>query len=326
MGKTARVIACSLCSAVLLSGCGSGDSPSKIIDYAQRGAYSAEISPTGKYTVLGSFNHGGSLWENPQQERLYNWNHANGEYTIIAATAFSPDETYAATANQQDIVLWSLQDGRPAGFWSSPAEILGMDLSPDGDFALLGLDDHTAVYFDVKNGGVQQTLRHDARVKAVDLSEDAKFALTGSDAWNTKFWNIESGELLQTIEFGNVVDTVALSPNGLKAFSAASLDDAIIWDTQSGKTLHTLSDNREFFARRQTFTAAEFSADNQRLLTGTNSGSVQLWNVATGKKLREWDVERREAYGPTSTAVYAVGFGSGRYYAVGSNGIFNELR
>ena len=326
MGNSVRVLATALLSAGLLSGCGSGDAPGKTFEYAQKGAYSAEISPTGKFTVLGSFNHGGSLWNNLQQERLYNWNHANGEYTIIAATAFAPDETYAATANQQDLVLWSLQDGRPAGFWRSPAEILGMDLSPNGDYALLGLADHTAVYFDIKNGGVKRTLGHQARVKAVDLSEDAQFALTGSDAWKTKFWNVETSELLHTIELGNVVDTVALAPNNEKAFSSASLDDAIIWNTKTGKVIHTLTDNRDLFARRVTYTAAEFSPDSQRLLTGTNSGKVQLWNVATGEQLREWAVEKRDAYGPNSTAVYAVGFGQGKYYAMGSNGIFNELK
>ncbi|WP_315981546.1 hypothetical protein [Aliamphritea spongicola] len=91
-----------------------------------------------------------------------------------------------------------------------------MDLSPNGDYALLGLADHTAVYFDIKNGGVKRTLGHQARVKAVDLSEDAQFALTGSDAWKTKFWNVETNELLHTIELGNVVDTVALAPTTKK--------------------------------------------------------------------------------------------------------------
>ncbi|MEH6575632.1 MAG: hypothetical protein V7731_01005 [Amphritea sp.] len=321
-----RVVSCALLTTALMTGCSSGDAPSKSVEYALQGAYSAEISPTAKFAALGSFNHGGSLWNIRQHERLYNWNHQAGQYSIIAATAFSPDEQYAATANQQDLVLWNLSSGQPEGFWSSPAEILGMDLSPNGNYALLGLADHTAVYFDVKRGGVVQTFRHDARVKAVDLSADGRLALTGSDAYNAKLWNVQENKLLHTLQFSNIVDTVALSPNGKIAFSSGSLDRAVIWNTQTGDVLHTLSDNDELFGKRLSFLAAKFSPDNSKLLTGTASGDVQLWEVSSGKMLRSWEVHKRDPYGPTSTGVYAIGFGDANYYAMGSNGIINELK
>ena len=317
---------CALILSVVLTGCGSGDSPEKHVEYALQGAYSATISPQAKYAAIGSFNHGGSLWDITQHERLYNWNHKAGDFSIIAASAFSPDELYASTANQQDLVLWNLSNGQPEGFWSSPAEILDMDLSPNGDYALLGLADHTAVYFDVKNGGVIQTFRHDARVKSVDLSDDALLALTGDDAYNATLWDVQGNRILHSIKLGNIVDTVALSPDKQLIFSSGSLDKAVIWSAQDGKVLHTLSDNKDLFGKRLSFTSARFSSDNSKLLTGTASGSVQLWNTTDGKMLRNWGVHKRDPYGPNSTGVYAVGFGQGKYFAVGSNGIINELK
>ena len=326
MGITFRTAGCALLSSILLTGCSSGDKPDKHVEYAVQGAYSAEISPSAKFATLGSFNHGGSLWDIHQHERLYNWNHKAGDYSIIAASAFSPDELYAATATQQDLVLWNLSNGKPEGFWSSPAEILGMDLSANGDYALLGLADHTAVYFDVKNGGVRQTFRHDARVKAVDLSTDALLALTGSDAYNAKLWDVQGNKELHSIKFGNVVDTVALSPNNQLAFSSGSLDRAVIWSTQTGAILHTLSDNRDLFGKRLSFLSSRFSPDSSQLLTGAASGSVQLWDTASGDMLRSWEIHKRDPYGPTSTGAYALGFGDGVYYALGSNGVINELK
>ncbi len=317
---------CALLAVTLLTGCGEGDEPAKYVEYALQGAYSATLSPTAKYAAIGSFSHGGSLWDVALNERLYNWNHKAGEYTIITATAFSPDELYAATASQQDLVLWNLGSGQPEGFWSSPAEILDMDLSPNGNYALLGLANHTAVYFDVKRGGVMQTFRHDSRVKAVDLSDDALLALTGDDNYNAQLWDVQSNKVIHSLTFGNIVDTVALSPNKQLAFSSGSLDRAVIWSTQDGTVLHTLSDNQNLFAKRLSFLSARFSPDSSQLLTGTASGSVQLWSTSSGEMLRNWSVHKRDPYGPTSTGVYSVGFGNGVYYAIGSNGIINELK
>lgn len=321
-----RALGCTFLITTLLTGCSSSDEPVKYVEYALQGAYSATLSSHSTYAALGSFNHGGSLWDVAQHERLYNWNHKVGQYSLIAASAFSPDERYAATAEQQDLVLWNLSSGQPEGFWSSPAEILAMDLSPNGNYALLGLANHTAVYFDIKQGGVMQTFHHEARVKAVDLSDDAMIALTGDDAYNAQLWDVQSNKVIHSLKFGNIVDTVALSPNKQIAFSSGALDRAVIWSTLDGKVRHTLSDNRDLFGKRLSFLSARFSVDSSQLLTGTASGSVQLWSTSSGELLRSWNLHKRNPYGPTSSGVYAVGFGNDSYYAIGSNGIINELK
>jgi WD40 repeat protein len=312
--------------AVLLAGCDRGDAPVSWHEYALQGAYTASLSEQGRYAVVGSIQHGGSLWDTSSNARLFNWNHKPGEFSIIATSALSPDETFAATAGQQDLVLWNLISGKPVWYWSSPAEILAMDLNRGADFALLGLANHEAVYFDIKHGGVTLRLRHDARVRALDLSLDGRLALTGSDAYRARLWDLQTGEQLHSLEFGNVVDTVALSPDGKLAFSSGSLDRAIIWDTRSGEVRHTLSDFRSLFESRLSYLSARFSGNGEQLLTGSTAGIVQLWDVATGREIRRWRVHKRAPYGPTSTAVYAVAFASDGYLAIGSNGLINLLR
>lgn len=315
------------CCALLLSACSSGDDPDSWHAYTSQGTYSATLAPDSRYAIVGSIRHGGSLWDVRLNERLYDWNHQQGDYTNIVASDFSPDGRFAATASSQDIVLWNLDDGQPIWFWSAPAEILSLRLSPAGDFALLGLANHEAVYFDIKNGGLRQTLRHPARVRSVALDDSARFALTGADDYVARLWDLTRGERLHSVSFENTVDTVALSPDGRRAFSSATLDQAHIWDTASGEILHTLSGDESFRQRRISYISARFSDDGEQLLTGTASGMVQLWNVSNGEELRRWRVHKRDAYGPTSTGVEAVSFGSdGRYYAIGANGLLNILR
>ncbi|GGC09308.1 hypothetical protein GCM10011352_39620 [Marinobacterium zhoushanense] len=316
-----------LIAALLLTACSSGDEPASSHVYTSQGVYSATLSQDSHYAILGSNRHGGSLWDVQRHERLYDWNHRQGEYTNIVDSKFSPDNRFAVTAGSLDLVLWNTGSGQPIWYWSAPSEILSVALSPGGDFALLGLANHQAVYFDIKNGGIRRSLLHPARIRSVALDGSASLALTGADDYKVRLWSMATGEELHSLAFGNTVDTVALSNDGRFAFSSATLDLAYIWDTLSGEIMHTLSGDEALWKRRVSYISARFSADGQQLLTGTASGMVQLWNVGTGKELRSWRIDKREAYGPTSTGVEAVGFGNdGRYYAIGTNGLLNVLR
>jgi WD40 repeat protein len=309
-----------------LAACDQANTPASFFEYATLGAFSADISADGHYAVIGSQQEGGSLWDIQKNARLFDWNHRQGQRSIIAESGFSPEANFAVTANQQDLVLWHTLTGKPEWFWSSPGEILDLALSSGGDYALLGLSTHEAVYFDIKNGGVRQTLRHQGRVRSVDLSADRRIALTGSDDYKTTVWNMDTGEPLHQISLDNIIDVVALSPNGQLAFSASNLDKAIIWDTETGEIRQTLSGTEGFFPKRVSYVAARFSKNSDQLLTGTAAGLIQLWDSATGKELKSWRAHKRDAYGPTSTSIYALGFGSGEYYAFGSNGIMNILK
>ncbi|WP_210397230.1 WD40 repeat domain-containing protein [Motiliproteus sediminis] len=315
-----------LFSPLLLAGCGQGDDPLGYAEYAVQGTYTAALSPDASYGVVGSIQHGGSLWDINRNERLYNWNHQQGDYTNLVATAFSPEGDFAVTAGPQDLVLWQVNDGQPVWYWNAPAEILAADLGPGGNLALLGLADHTAVLFDIKNGGVRQTVRHQGRVRAVAISDDGTLALTGGDDNHARLWSLASGEMLQQQPHGNGVNTVALSPSGDYAFSAGQLDKALIWRTDSGQITQTLTTDESLLPQRITYTAAVFSPNSDRLLTGTSAGLVQLWNVSDGRELKRWTLHKRDPFRPTSATVYAVGFGGGnRYFALGSNGFVNQL-
>ncbi|MEH6651676.1 MAG: hypothetical protein V7707_16780 [Motiliproteus sp.] len=318
---TAVVVAISL----LLAGCGA-DKPSDKREYAVQGIYSGAISNDSRYAVMGSVQHGGSLWDIRQHERLYNWNHAEGSYSNLVATAISPESGFAVTVGQQDLVLWQIADGKPVWFWNAPAGILDAQLSANGEFALLGLENHQALYFDIQNGGLKHSLRHDGRVRSVDISTDGQLALTGSDDNQARLWDLENGELLLRVAHGNGVNTVALSPNRQHAFSAGQLDKALIWRTSDGQLEQTLTTDESFVAQRISYTAAKFSDSSDQLLTGTSSGLVQLWDVRKGTELRRWEAHKRDPFRPTSATIYGLGFGNGVFYALASNGFVNELK
>lgn len=312
--------------AALLSACGSSESPSSYFEYASQGLYSATLSPQGNSAIVGSIQHGGSLWITNNNERIYNWNHQQGEYSNIIAAAFSPEQKFAVTADQQTMVLWEANNGNPVWFWNAPAAILDIDLTQNAESALLGLANHQAVYFDVQNGGIQQTLYHQARVSAVDSADDGRYALTGSDDYRAIFWDVANAEILQFQQHENRVNTVALSPNGKVAFSAGQLEQAKLWDTNTGQVLQVLSGDEIFVKKRHSYTAAVFSDSGDQLLTGTSAGKVQLWDVRQGALLKSWELHRKDPLRPTSVYVMSVAFSGSGYKAIASNGFINELQ
>lgn len=312
----------------LLSACNNADDPSDSWESAVQGLYTAAISSDGERGIVGSIHHGGSLWDMKRKERLFNWNHTKGNYTLLVSAAFSPDGRYAATASDRTIVLWETTTGAPVWFWTAPGNILSMDLTPDGNYAALGLANHTAVLFDIKNGGIKRTFIHQGKVRSVSLSGDGKLLLTGSDDQTAKLWDLQSAEQLHSWQHDNQVITTALSGNGKYAFSAAQADKAIIWDVRSGQPVHTLPIKKGSYIVGAAYTAARFSEDERQLLTGTNSQLVQLWDAASGEQLRRWMISKKEQWKPTSASVLAVGFSAtGRdYVAIGSNGLNYRLK
>jgi WD40 repeat protein len=323
--RTVALFALSL-SLPWLAGCDTAESPVKSQTYTTLNADSAALSDDGQYAVVGAQEEGGSLWDNLKNARLYDWNHKAGERSLIRAADFSPDGKMAVTATQQDLVLWHTDTGQPEWFWGAPGEVMDVALSAEGQFALLGLSNHTAVFFDIVNGGVKRTFNTEGRVRTVAISDDDSLALTGSDDYTATLWSVVTGEALHSHQFENIIDTVALSPNGNLAFTASSLDRAIIWDTSSGEVITTLSSQEGLFPKRVSYISARFSADGNRLLTGTASGLVQLWNARTGTLTKSWRLPKKEAYGPTSTSVLDVAFRQGQFMALGSNGILSVLR
>jgi WD40 repeat protein len=314
-------------ASLLLTGC-SDTAPEKSWESAVKGSYSATLSHNGALSIIGSITHGGSLWTNAQHERRFNWNHKPGEYSNIIASGFSPEGLFALTADHQTMVLWDTTSGAALTFWTAPSEVLSVDLTPKGNYALLGLGDHSAVLFDVKRGGVQRTLYHSDRVRAVALNASGELAISGSEDQTAKLWNTNSGKELFSWSHADEVVTVAISPAGDKAFSVAKYDKAVIWDTNNGRAVGALPLRATAIKRGQSFTSARFSADGTQLLTGNSDRVVQLWDTQKLIELKRWKVPKRDPWKPTSASINAVSFSDnqGEYYAIASNGFTHLLK
>ncbi len=301
----------------LLGAC--SDPPEHALPLAAQGIYTGAISNDGTFALIGSMNHGASLWQTGPGERLYNWNHESGGFTDLVATAFSADGSKAVTGAPRSLVVWDTQTGRDLAFWGTPAGVLDLDISNDASRLLMGLEDHSALLIDPRSGAHLRTLLHKGVVGAVALSADAGLAITGSDDESAVVWNLATGARLATLKHSNPVRTVALSPDGQFAFTAAQGREVTLWRTDDGSVWQELS------PRNSGVMSAAFSADGERLLVGYVNRTVELWSVRDGARLQRWKLPNRRAHGG---AILAVGFAeqAGLYLALRGDGTLLQLR
>lgn len=301
-------------------------SPEHSLEIATQGLYSASISRDGQTLVVGSIYHGGSYWS--ADERLFNWNHKSGEMSELVATSISPDGQWAMTAAPRSLVLWSTRTGQSAAFLSTPADVTGLALGTNGNYALVGTTNNEALLYSPKQRSVVRTLPHNNSVLSVAISDNGRLALTGSEDTTATLWDLQTGRPLQQKKHRDEVQLVAMSRDGRIALSAAQYDKAMVWRTDDGKELGELPLSTEHLKRGKRFTTAQFSPTGDQLLTGTADDAVQLWDVNRFQLLAQWRLPKRRTWQPTGAAVLAVSFDQrpGIYHAVGGNGFAHELK
>jgi WD40 repeat protein len=308
---------------ILLLGCGGKDKPSASWQLATQGFYTGAISDNGDLAVVGSLNHGASMWRVLDHERLFNWSHQSGEYVNLVAADFSPDGSRAVTTDPRTIVLWDTSSGRALNYWATPSAVLDVQLLSDNRHALLGLEDHSAIVFDVQTGAYESTFLHEGVVGAVAVDQQGEYAVTGSDDNTAVLWALNTGALVHTFQHDNPVRSVAISPQATYTFTAAQGDLVAIWHNSSGTLLHTLHNGRNHGA-----ITARFSPDERLLAVGYTNRKVALYDVSTGQLLQKWDPGLRHPMRASGAAILELAFAENysTLYALAGDGRLIQLR
>ncbi len=307
---------------ISLIGCGT-ESPKRSWELAAQGVFTASLSSQADYAVVGSLNHGASLWRMTDIERLYNWSHQSGESAELVAAGFSPDASRAVTTDPRTLVLWDTTTGQALAYWATPGAVLDVAVLNNNRQVLMGMEDHSAVLFDATDGSYLDTFLHKGAVGSVSVSESDELALTGSDDNTAVLWSLNRKEAVHTFQHGNPVRHVALSPSGSMSFTAAQGDLVAIWDNTTGQRLHTLHNKINHGA-----VSASFSADETQLAVGYVNRQVALYDTRTGQRLKVWDSGTRHPFRATGAAIVEVAFAGNRsiILALSGDGRLLELQ
>ncbi|MBI3376957.1 MAG: caspase family protein [Nitrospirae bacterium] len=166
------------------------------------------------------------------------------------------------------------------------------------------------------------------RMHSVALSSDSRYSVTGGLAtvhgWQSKqaaileIWDIANSVLLKDFKdlHGSVVSSVNFSPDGRYLLATAGTDIHLI-DTKTWNIVRTMSYKYQksyfsspyFSSPYFSSGVATFSPDGKFILSGGLDAVVRLWDVETGREIRQFHGHKKGMWGGVS----AVAFTTDRY-------------
>ena len=200
-------------------------------------------------------------------------------FTIIIALSFSP------ASFAQDVTV--LEHG---------GAVRTVEFSPlyASLFASAG-DDHTIKLWNLQNDTVTTFRGHTGQVNAVAFSPDGQLLASGGDDWTFKLWNIPQQQHIVTLEHitdrsRSQVKDITFSPDGQLLATAGR--HVKLWDVNNQTEIATLQHDDWVFA-------VAFSPNGERLATGDNKGTVQIWDIQKQQVITQLEADMVAAYAVT---------------------------
>jgi WD40 repeat protein len=153
-----------------------------------------------------------------------------------------------------------------------------MALSPNGKSVASGSTDGNVKLWDVETKKVvARWTGHAKTLRSLCWSVDGERLVSGSTDGTIRVWDVESGDtVLGPIKTGHQwVFVVIYSPDTTKIATGGHNENALkIWDAKTGNLLSKIKHN-------QTIWSLAWTSDQKKLITGSERGSIRIFDTAT---------------------------------------------
>lgn len=236
------------------------------------------------------------VWEAASGELIWS---ANDHEAEVLAIAISADGTILASGGAEGEV--KIRDLRTGVAFSTLKKHVGgatsIAFSADGAFLVCGAGNGATHIWETRTGALLRSCQAegspaitsggDRVFNCVGLSRDGTTLATSSvSVWNmqgdpVKLWDPRTGALVRDFSAEKIQGRpMALSPDG--AIVATGGKSIKLYEVRTGKRL------RELFGHLKRTQSIAFSADGRLLVSGGNYGTINAWEVATGRHLLTW--------------------------------------
>ena len=242
-----------------------------------RGMTAAVWSPDGGQLAVAPRHHGGiQIWDPRMVQRVHTLIDTSD---TVRQIAYSPDGSLVAAAFQSlrqdgDVRVWEADSGKLLRTLGGHTEgAVAVAFSSDGSRLLTTSGNGMVMVWDVRTGR-QQMARHSG-FRAVISKTVAVFGLGGSRvACSTHdLLDSDTGITVTTLLNHGHVSFMATSPDGRTLATGMAMGGVHLTDFTTGNRLASLSGHTSLVR------AIAFNRDGDMLLTGSQDGTVRLWDA-----------------------------------------------
>jgi WD40 repeat protein len=259
---------------------------------------SVAISPDGVYAACGRANQifvynvpaGGAAPARLLDPALLKETPASlpaADHDLILAMAFSPDGMQLASGGYRSIRLWRRMLSVPALSLDSGLAGATAAASPDGKWIATSGPNNIIKLWDASGGALARELAgHAGPVRSLAFSPDGTRLCSGSADKTLRIWMPGDGQSVH-VDAGADVLSVSWASEG-KRIAAGCADKLIrIWTVPAPDG--AWEKPRELKAHGGPVTALCIVGTGKQILSGSDDGTVRLWDAESGKEIRKVD-------------------------------------
>lgn len=265
---------------------------------------SAAFSPNGKQVITSGNDGKLRIWDSATGQQLSLFDAPDA----ITAAFFDSSENLIFALAKQSVTVWEASSHGKLHEFPHYAESLSANaIDHQGQRIITtGADNEAHVTTIIRSA--QSTFLHGHAVTglAARFTSDGKYAITDGSNGTARLWRLTGlQELSRWQKLDRAVGAITTMSGQVNVLATRS-NTAWIVDNTTGKDQLVLT------GHNSDITAAAFSSDGSRLVTGSQNGALILWDTAAGKSLHSW-----QATAGITSIVFSQ---DGKQFATGTQG------